>query len=370
MFRLCSHRGAMDDESIPIPKTTRRARGAVTNTTGRFEPHDRSLFDDGWDIEEETRPLRTEFLTDKSRTILARNASPDVGFDRSINPYRGCEHGCIYCFARPTHAYLGYSPGLDFETKILVKPDAGAILRKTLSRPSYEPAVVAMGTNTDPYQPAEQRHRVMRDVLEVLSDFRHPLSIVTKGALIRRDLDILGEMGRAGLARVGISLTTLDPDLSRRMEPRAAAPKTRLAAIRALKDAGCPAHAMIAPVIPGLTDHELEPLLHAAAGAGAVTASYIVLRMPREISDLFREWLTENVPDRAKRVIARIREVHGGKDYDPAWGRRMRGTGTLANLLKRRFDVTTGKLGLDRRLPPLRTDLFRVPGRATQLALF
>ena len=341
----------------------------MTNRSGRFEAEQRERFDDGWEIEEEEPALRTEFTADASRSILARNRSPDISFDRSINPYRGCEHGCIYCFARPTHAYLGLSPGLDFETRIRVKPDAARLLRAALSRPRYAPAVIAIGTNTDAYQPGEKRFKIMRQVLEVLQEFNHPVSIVTKGALIRRDLDILGPMGRAGLAQVGISLTTLDAGLSRAMEPRAAAPATRLQVIRALSEAGVPVRAMVAPVIPGLTDHELERLLAAGAEAGATCASYIMLRMPLEVGDLFREWLAEDCPDRAAKVIARVREVHGGRDYDPTWGQRMSGQGLYARLIARRFELAVRRLGLATESPDLRTDLFRVPGRAEQLSL-
>ena len=361
----------MSSPESPLPDMRpRRARGAVSNATGRFEAERRVDVDDGWDIDEDRPLVRTEFRNDASRTILARNTSPDVPFDRSINPYRGCEHGCIYCFARPTHAFLGLSPGLDFETRILVKPEAAALLRKALSRPGYTPDTIAIGTNTDPYQPVEKRLGIMRSVLEVLQEFRHPVGIVTKGGLIRRDGDILAEMARDNLAAVGISLTTLDPDLSRRLEPRAAAPRTRLAAIKELAARGIPVRAMIAPVIPGLTDHELETLISAAAHAGARSASYIALRLPLEVSPLFQEWLAEHRPDRAAKVMARVREFHGGKDYDPAFGKRMRGEGTLANLLNRRFKLAMKKHRLKEESPALSTGHFQVPGRAEQLSLF
>ena len=357
------------ESTAPDPRP-RRARGASTNATGRFERHDRIAFDDGWEIEEDRPLLRTEIRHDASRSVIVRNTSPDVPFDRSINPYRGCEHGCIYCFARPSHAFLGLSPGLDFETRILAKPDAATLLRNELRRPGYKPATIAMGTNTDPYQPAEKRLKIMRQILEVLCAFQHPLAIVTKGGLIRRDIDILGTMAAKNLAAVGVSLTTLDPDLSRALEPRAAAPKTRLATISALADAGIPVRAMIAPVIPGLTDHEMENLVAQAARAGATTATYITIRLPLEITELFQEWLSEHRPARAARVMARIRELHGGQDYDPTFGKRMRGEGPLADLLNRRFKLACRKRRLAQNSPELTTDLFHVPGRAEQLSLF
>jgi DNA repair photolyase len=271
----------------------------------------------------------------------------------------------------PTHAYLGLSPGLDFETKLFAKPDAARLLEPSLSRPAYRPAPIAIGTNTDPYQPAEKRLGIMRGVLEVLRDFGHPVGVVTKGALIERDRDILGPMGAVGLARVGVSITTLDRDLARTMEPRAASPERRLAIIRALTDAGCPVRVMVSPVIPGLTEHEIEAILAAARDAGAVAASFIVLRLPREVADLFREWLAEARPDRAARVMRAVREMHGGRDYDPEWHRRMTGTGPRAALIARRFEVACDRLGLARRLPPLRCDRFMVPAPTPrQLALF
>lgn len=356
-----------DPESNHLPPTARRGRGAATNATGRFEPHERTRVDDGWDQQEEG-VLRTEVSIDSSRTILAKNTSPDLPFDRSINPYRGCEHGCIYCFARPSHAYLGLSPGLDFETRLFAKPQAAELLRKTLARRGYRPATIAMGTNTDPYQPIEKRLRIMRSVLEVLQAHHHPLAIVTKGTLITRDVDILAGMAADGLAHVGISLTTLDPKLSREMEPRAASPAHRLRVVETLAQAGIPVRAMIAPVIPGLTDHELEVLMQAAADAGAQAASYIVLRLPSEVSGLFQDWLHRLRPDRAAKVMARVREMHDGKDYDSAWGRRMRGHGVTADLMNNRFRLTLLRTGLRKTLPELRTDLFRVP--TAQLDLF
>jgi DNA repair photolyase len=359
-----------EQESNRLPPEARRGRGAGTNASGRFEALSRSAVDDEWETLP-VEPLRTEVTMEAARSVITRNTSPDVPFDRSINPYRGCEHGCVYCFARPTHAFLGLSPGLDFETRLFAKPDAARLLRAELARPRYAPATIAIGTNTDPYQPIEKRLRIMRSVLEVLSETRHPVGIVTKGALVARDLDILGEMGRAGLASVGVSLTTLDPALARAMEPRAAAPGRRLAAMRALSEAGCPVRVMVAPVIPGLTDHEIEPILAAARDAGATAASWVALRLPLEVAGLFGDWLAEARPDRAKRVMGRVRELHGGRDYDPAWGKRMRGEGVHAALIARRFDVAKRRLGLDAPMPPLRTDLFRRPGDGPeQLTLF
>ncbi|HUF57475.1 MAG TPA: PA0069 family radical SAM protein [Thermohalobaculum sp.] len=347
-----------------------RGRGARGNAAGRYERLAREAEDDGWDLEETPPPRRTEVQVDASRSILARNTSPDVPFDRSINPYRGCEHGCIYCFARPTHAQLGLSPGLDFETRLTVKPKAPELLAEALRRPGYRVRPIAIGTNTDPYQPIERQHRIMRGVLEVLLEHRHPVTVTTKGALVTRDVDILAGMAELGLARVGISLTTLDHRLGRRMEPRAASPARRLAAMRELASAGVPVSVMVAPVVPALTDHELEALLEAAAKAGATSASWIMLRLPLEVGDLFRAWLEEHCPDRARRVIGRVRETHGGRDYDPGWGKRMRGEGAHAELIARRFATTVRRLGLDRPRPPLVTDLFRVPARGgDQLSL-
>ena len=346
-------------------------RAAVSNRQGRFEAHDREYLHDGWDIEEELTPLRTEVSIERPRKVITRNTSPDLSFDRSINPYRGCEHGCIYCFARPTHAFLGMSPGLDFETKLIARPDAPDILERELRAKSYAPKTIAIGTNTDPYQPIEKKHRIMRRILEVLRDYRHPVGIVTKGSLIERDVDLLGEMGRMGLARVGISLTTLDPDVARRMEPRVPSPDRRLKTIERLTEAGCPVRVMVSPVVPALTDHELEAVLTRAADAGAVAASWIMLRLPREVSELFQEWLQTHFPDRAKRIMGRVRDLHGGQDYDPEWDRRLRGEGPFADLIAHRFAIHCRKLGLDRDLAPLRTDLFEPPARkGDQLSLF
>ena len=346
-------------------------RAATSNRAGRFEAFDQEAFDDGWEIDDDVPPLRTEVAIERPRRVITRNTSPDISFDRSINPYRGCEHGCIYCFARPSHAYLGLSPGLDFETRLVARPEAPKVLEKELRAKSYRPRMIAIGTNTDPYQPIERDRRIMRRILEVLRDFQHPVGVVTKGALIERDADILGEMGRKGLARVGISVTTLDRKLSRVMEPRAPSPARRLQTIRRLTDAGCPVRVMVSPMIPALTDHEMEAILTASSEAGAIAASWIMLRLPREVAPLFREWLEANFPERAARVIGRIRDTQGGRDYDPQWGRRMTGQGEFAKLMAHRFGVQTKRLGLEQNLPPLRTDLFATPIRVgDQLSLF
>lgn len=346
-------------------------RAARSNRAGRYEANQHEVFDDGWEVPEELPPVRTNVSIEKPRKIITRNASPDISFDRSINPYRGCEHGCIYCFARPTHSYLGLSPGLDFETRLIARPDAPDVLERELRAKSYRPAVIAIGTNTDPYQPIERNHMIMRRILEVLNAYNHPVAVVTKGTLIERDADILGEMGRRGLARVGISVTTLDTGVARSMEPRVPLPERRIETIRRLTDAGCPVRVMVSPVIPALTDHELEAILAAAAGAGAVAASWIMLRLPLEVAPLFREWLEAEYPDRAKRVMGRVREMHGGQDYDAEWGRRLTGTGAFAELVAQRFAIATRRLGLARDLPPLRTDLFKAPVRVgDQMSLF
>jgi DNA repair photolyase len=361
----------MEKDDTLLPGQRLRARGASGNASGRFEPQARVAHHDGWDMLEEERLLRTEVRLERPRSALSYNRSPDLPFDRSVNPYRGCEHGCIYCFARPSHAYLNLSPGLDFETRLIARPGIGAVLDRELRAKGYEVAPIALGTNTDPYQPIEAEHRVMREVLEVLSAFNHPTAITTKGTLIERDLDILAPMAAQGLVRVGLSITTLDPGLSRRLEPRAPLPARRLAAIRRLTEAGIPVRVMVAPVIPGLTDPELDAILAAAAEAGASAASWIMLRLPLEVSPLFQDWLSEHAPDRAAKVMARVREVHGGRDYDPAWGKRMRGEGQWSTLIDQRFKLALARTGLSQPQPPLRRDLFRPPPRAgDQLALF
>ncbi len=353
-----------------IDKARRRGRGAVSNASGRFDLT-RTEDADGWDIAEDRGGFRTQVTLEQARSLITWNRSPDLPFDRSINPYRGCEHGCVYCFARPSHAYLGLSPGLDFETRLVAKPGAAAVLERELRAKRYRVAPVAIGTNTDPYQPIERDHGIMRACLEVLAAFRHPVAIVTKGALIERDIDILAPMAAQGLARVGISLTTLDAGLSRRMEPRAPAPRRRLQTISSLTGAGIPVRVMTSPIVPGLTDHEIEALLEAGRNAGADAASWIMLRLPREVSHLWQEWLAEHEPGRAAKVMARLREMHGGKDYDARWGRRMRGEGTYALMVAQRFKAAARRLGLDKPTAALRCDLFQIPSRAAdQLTLF
>jgi DNA repair photolyase len=348
-----------------------RGRGAAVNPAGRFERLHSEPVDDGWALDEDLPPLRTQVAVDRSRSVLVRNTSPDLPFDRSVNPYRGCEHGCTYCYARPSHAQLGLSPGLDFETRLVAKPDAPRLLEAAIRKPGYQVAPIAIGTNTDPYQPIEKTWAIMRGLLEVLRDHNHPVMITTKGALVTRDLDILGPMGRAGLAHVQVSLTTLDSRLSRAMEPRAAGPGRRLAMIRALAEAGVPVGVNVAPIIPALNDHEIENLLRAAAQAGATRAGYITLRLPLEVAGLFREWLQRHCPDRAARVLGRVRELHGGHDYDATFGTRMTGRGVHADLIARRFDAGCRRFGLTTSGRGLRCDLFRVPPRAgDQLGLF
>ena len=327
--------------------TPRKGRGAVSNRAGRFEALESEAVWDGWTEAEDDAPrLRTTVTRDTSRTVIAHNTSPDLGFDQSINPYRGCEHGCVYCFARPTHAWLGLSPGLDFESRLFAKPDAPQILRRELGRPGYRPKVIALGTNTDPYQPIERDYRVTRGILEVLAECRHPFSITTKSALVTRDIDIIKPMAEAGLAAVAISVTTLDPALARRLEPRAPTPPRRLDAIRQLSQAGIPVAVMVAPVIPALTDHELDSITDAAATAGAGGAGYILLRLPLEIKELFTEWLRSHAPDRADRVLNRMRAMRGGQLYVDEFGSRMRGTGVYAELLQQRFAAACARNGL------------------------
>ncbi len=350
------------DDQIAEPQ--HNGRGALSNATSRYDDEKRIRTNDGWDIEDELPPLRTTLTKDATRTILARNTSPDIPFDRSINPYRGCEHGCIYCFARPTHAYLGLSPGLDFETKILFKPEAAALLTAELASPKYRCDVVAMGTNTDPYQPVERDLKITRQILRVLSDFNNPVGIVTKNHLITRDIDILGDMARRNLAEVFLSITTLDRDLARTMEPRASAPHRRLAAIRELSAAGIPVGVMTAPMIPGLNDHEMEAILDAAAAAGATRAGYTALRLPLEIKDLFEEWLRANRPDRAERVLSLVRQMRGGELYKAEFGTRMKGEGPIAQLLSQRFAASVKRLDLNRVRYRLDTQRFAVPAAA------
>ncbi len=345
----------------------RRGRGALSNASGRFEHETRQATDDGWDSLSLLDAFKTDVVEETAKSIITRNDSPDISFDRSINPYRGCEHGCVYCYARPTHCYLGHSAGLDFETKLYAKPNAAALLELELGKRSYKPETIALGSNTDPYQPIERT----RGILEVLARTNHPVGIVTKSALVSRDIDILAQMAAKGLAKVAISITTLDRHVARAMEPRAATPSRRLDAIRQLSAAGIPVTVMVAPVIPGLTDHEIEAILEAARDAGARDAGYVVLRLPLEIKDLFREWLAEQFPDRARRVISLLRSMHGGKDYVAAFGHRQRGSGPYADQIAARFRLGRQRFGLaDERLK-LRTDLFMPPVQSgEQLPLF
>ncbi|MET0538993.1 MAG: PA0069 family radical SAM protein [Xanthobacteraceae bacterium] len=359
------------DLDTAITRERRRGRGAKSNASGRYEPLARIAFDDGWQNFEELPPFKTNVALDSTRKIITRNNSPDISFDRSINPYRGCEHGCIYCFARPTHAYLGLSPGLDFETQLFAKPDAPKLLERELSAPGYVPRTIAIGTNTDPYQPIEREHRIMRGILEVLERYGHPVGIVTKSALVLRDLDILASMAQRNLVKVALSVTTLDCKLARLMEPRAPAPRLRLEALQALGAAGVPTTVMVAPVIPALNDAEIERILDSAAAVGVKEAGYVLLRLPLEVRDLFREWLLANFPDRYRHVFKLIREMRGGKDYDSSWGQRMSGKGPTAWLIGRRFELACEKLGLNKTRTSLSTEHFKPPRSQTQqLSLF
>jgi DNA repair photolyase len=358
-----------------LPADLRRGRGAATNASGRFELERREAFDDGWTQDEAPEPLATEVTWEKPRAIIARNESPDIPFDRSINPYRGCEHGCFYCYARPTHAYMGLSAGLDFETRLFAKEGAAALLERELASPKYRPAPIAFGANTDPYQPIERQYRITRSLIEVLKRARHPLTIVTKSNLILRDLDLLEPMARDGLVKVFVSVTTLDRGLAREMEPRAPTPQKRLEAIEALNDAGVPAGVMAAPVIPAINDEELETILTRAYSAGAREASYVVLRLPGELRDMFREWLQVHYPDRLKRAVSLMQSMREGKDYEAQWGRRMAGSGPYAWMIGRRFEMAARRLGYRETSRALRVDLFEKPAAKTsdataQLSLF
>lgn len=360
-----------DRDPTLLPGQRPRGRGALSNAVGRFEPLSREGVDDGWDIPEEPRVVRTEVRTEVPRTALTWNRSPDLPFDRSVNPYRGCEHGCIYCYARPTHAFLNLSPGLDFETRLIARPGIAEVLARELRRPGYAPASIALGTNTDPYQPIDAELGLTRQLLAVMRDFRHPVHVTTRGTGILRDLDILADLAAEGLAAVAVSVTTLDAGLARRMEPRAPAPARRLQVVADLARAGVPVMVNFSPVIPALTDHELESVAEAAARAGAWRFSSLPLRLPQEVAGLFRAWAEATVPDRAARILGRVRAMHGGRDYDPAFGTRMTGQGVWAELHARRKAVVRARLGLDRPHPALRCDLFRAPPRpGDQLPLF
>lgn len=346
------------------PPQPLHGRGALTNADGRFEPYGHEATDDGWgNLDEALPPLKTTVSVDTARTIIARNDSPDIPFTQSINPYRGCEHGCIYCYARPSHAYLGMSPGLDFETRLVAKPRAARLLERELRRPGYEVSPIVLGGNTDPYQPIERKLRITRQILEVLAAREHPLTIVTKSALVERDLDLLAPMAEKNLCAVFVSVTTLDGDLARRLEPRAAAPHRRLRTIRALAAAGVPTGVMFAPAIPALNDHEMEAVLEAAARAGARHAGWTLLRLPYEIKDLFQEWLAVHAPGRAEHVLSLIRQSRGGRENDPRFGHRLHGEGEYAGLLARRFRLACRRLGLNRQRLALDTARFHPPAR-------
>ena len=349
-----------------------KGRGSRSNRSGRYEPTAHEDFDDGWgEADEAAPPLKTTLTPERAKTIIARNDSPDVGFDRSINPYRGCEHGCIYCYARPAHAWMGLSPGLDFESRLFFKPEGPRLLEQELSKRNYVCKPIHIGGNTDPYQPVERDLLITRGVLEVLERFGHPFSIITKSNLIARDADIMGRMAARGLCVAMVSITTLDRGLARAMEPRAATPQRRLDAVRVLADAGVPVGVGFAPVIPGLNDHELEAVLKAAADHGAQRAMYVALRLPLEIKDLFREWLADARPDRAARVMSLVRQTRGGRDYDPEWKQRMKGQGPVADLIAARFKAALKRYGLDRERMDLDTSQFKVPTDArAQLELF
>ena len=373
-FQVSRQLGARFGERL-APADLRRGRGAASNVTARFEPNRREDFDDGWTREEAPAPLKTEVTMERARSIITRNDSPDISFDRSINPYRGCEHGCVYCFARPSHAYVGLSAGLDFESKLFAKEGAAALLEKELAAAKYRPSSIALGANTDAYQPVERQYRVTRSVLEVLARARHPVGIVTKSNLVLRDLDLLAPMAEQGLVKVFISVTTLDRDLARTMEPRAPTPERRLEAIERLAQAGVPVGVMVAPIIPAVNDAEVEKILTRAHAAGAREAGYVTLRLPLELREIFREWLSVNFPDKLKHTMSLVQSMHGGKDYESQWGRRMAGSGPYAWMIGRRFEIAAQRLGYREAPLALRNDLFRAPERARdgeprQLALF
>ena len=369
--RLVGTRDAdlIDRKLVDIERN--RGRGAQSNQSSRFETERRESFDDGWEIKEELKPFKTVEHIEHAKTIITRNDSPDIDFDRSINAYRGCEHGCSYCFARPTHAYLGHSAGLDFEREIYFKENAAEKLRAELANPRYRVKPIAMGTNTDPYQPAEREHRLTRGILQVMLETRHPVTITTKSALVVRDLDLLAPLAEQGLVTVALSVTSLDHRLSRKMEPRASTPEKRLEALRLLSQAGVPTVVMAAPMIPAINDMELERILDAAAAQGTKTAGVVLLRLPNEVRDIFREWLLRYYPDRLRHVLSLVRDARGGKDNDPNFHSRFRGEGAYAVLLQQRFHKARERYGLNNKITPLRTDLFTPPRlEDKQLSLF
>jgi DNA repair photolyase len=351
-------------------------RGARTFIQGRFESAQREAFDDGWTPEEkDERPLETTVTEERARSIISSNDSPDVGFSHSINPYRGCEHGCIYCYARPSHAYLELSPGLDFETKLFAKTNAAELLRAELARPGYKPSPIALGANTDCYQPIERKYKITRQILELLAECNHPVTMVTKSALVERDLDLLAPMAAKNLVKVFVSIGSLDRTLARKLEPRAASPQRRMDVLKALSQNGVPCGVMVAALIPALNDKTMEHVLEAAAAAGAREAAYVIMRLPHELKDLFKEWLAAHYPERATHVISIVRQMRGGRDNDPRFGTRMSGTGNFAELIEKRFDIACRKFGLNghgagREPPELDCSLFKRPGAPGQLALF
>jgi len=363
--------GALGTGKLTSLPQLERGRGARSNPDPRFDQNQRAFLDDGWESLAELPRLKTEIFTETPKTIITRNTSPDISFDRSINPYRGCEHGCVYCYARPSHAYMGLSPGLDFESKLFIKPNAAALLREELTATNYQPATIALGANTDPYQPIERDYRITRQVIEVLQEFSHPFGIVTKSASVLRDLDILTEMAKRGLVKVAVSLTTLDAKLARSMEPRASTPTKRLSALEILSKAGIPTVVMMGPIIPGLNDAEIENLLKAARNVGVKEAGYTMLRLPHEVKDIFKDWLEKEYPDRAAKVMSLVKSVRGGAENDPNFGTRMSGQGPYAWTIGRRFQLTAQRLGLNVNRTKLRTDLFQKPvQKGEQMALF
>jgi len=368
--RLTAQATGFDGEPTGFIHHHHRGRGALSNQSGRFERESLEPFDDGWGLEE-LPPFKTTVVLEKAKSIISRNQSPDIPFERSINAYRGCDHGCSYCFARPTHAYMGLSPGLDFESRLFAKPDAPALLERELAAPNYRAKVIALGTNTDPYQPIERTHRITRQLLEVFERTNHPVSIVTKSALITRDIDILAAMASRGLVQVALSVTTLDKKLARAMEPRAASPDKRLDAIQRLSAAGIPTSVLVAPIIPALNDSEIEAILAKAHSHGARDADYVVLRLPLEVAEIFKQWLLHHYPHRYRHVLSLLRSMRAGQDYDAAWGRRMYGCSVYADQIAKRMHLATKKLGMKRRRMRLRSDLFIPPGRpGVQMSLF
>jgi DNA repair photolyase len=356
--------------TMRIPPSGFKGRGALANPGNRFDRYQVEDLDDGWYQDEVPSSIATELIVDASRSVISRNDSPDIPFSQSINPYRGCEHGCVFCFARPTHAYLGMSPGIDFETRLVYKPDAAQLLRQELARPGYVCKHIMLGSNTDPYQPVERKLGITRSILEVLAETRHPVSILTRSTALLRDLDLLAPMAKQGLATVMYSITTFDTDLKRKLEPRSGASEARLNAIRALSDAGVPVGVHAAPMIPAVNDSELETILERAAEAGAKHAAYVMLRLPLEVKDLFRQWLSVHMPDRAVHVMSLVNDMRDGKDNSSTFRERMRGTGAWAQLLRDRFRLATRRLGLNpERSVQLATHLFQAPAKGGQMGL-